>query len=161
MNAGKKLRARREALGLTIREVEAASEAIVARHRSDGEFRIPIAQVSYLENRGVVPNIHEVFALSVIYRLDYREILAWYGVEMDRIAEDLTVTTPPNSHRLEALQGAKAAKIPVRLDPSFDLKRTCNLGRMIERWGIVPLSLLSALDNADYSYAYIGSQDLT
>jgi hypothetical protein len=161
MNAGKNLRARREALGLTIRDVEAASEAIVARHGCNSEFRIPIAQIHYIESKGVVPNIYEIFAMSVIYRLDYLEILTWCGVELDRIAEDLNVVAPPKSHKLDVLQGAKTAKIPVRVDPSFDLKKTCNLGRMIERWGIVPLALLSALENTDYSYAYIGSQDAT
>jgi transcriptional regulator with XRE-family HTH domain len=161
MNAGKNLRARREALGLTIRDVEAASEAIVVRHPGGTDFRIPIAQIHYIESKGVVPDIYKIFTMSVIYRLDYREILTWYGVELDRSAEDLKVIAPPKSHKLEVLEGAQTAKIPVRLDPSFDLRKTCNLGRMIERWGIVPLNLLSSLDNADYSYAYLGSQDVT
>jgi transcriptional regulator with XRE-family HTH domain len=161
MNAGKNLRARREALGLTIRDVETASEALVRRHPGNPEFRIPIAQIHYIESKGVVPDIYKIFALSVIYRLDYRDILTWYGVELDKSADDLSVVAPPKSHTLKVLEGAKTAKIPVRLDPSFDLKKTSNLGRMIERWGIVPLALLSALENADYSYAYIGSQDVT
>src|SRR3954471_8760073 len=119
MNAGRNLRDRREALGLTIRDVEAASEALAARHRPNPEFRIPIAQIHYIESKGVVPDIYKIFALSVIYRLDYREILAWYGVELDSSAADLSVVAPPKSHKLEVLQGAETVKIPVRLDPSF------------------------------------------
>jgi len=51
--------------------------------------------------------------------------------------------------------------VPVRLDPGFDLRRTANLGRMIERWGLVPLSYLSQFSNTKHIYGYIGSEDFT
>ena len=161
MNAGRNLRARREALGLTVREVEAASKAIATRHDGDSEYVLSISQISYIESRELVPNIYKVFSFSIIYRLDYREILGWYGIALDQSADDLGVVAPARSHTLEVLNGTEQVKIPVRLDPSFDLAKTCNLGRMIEKWGIVPVGLLKALDLPNYSYAYLGSQDGT
>jgi len=161
MNAGRNLRARREALGLTVREVEAASKSIASRHDGDTEYVLSISQISYIESRELVPNIFKVFSFSIIYRLDYREVLGWYGIKLDQSAADLGVVAPGRSHRLEVLNGTEQVKIPVRLDPSFDLTKTCNLGRMIEKWGIVPLGLLKSLDVPNYCYAYLGSQDAT
>src|SRR3954454_16608694 len=156
MNAGRNLRARREALGLTVREVEAASKSIASRHQGDTEYVLSISQISYIESRELVPNIFKVFSFSIIYRLDYREILGWYGITVDQSADDLDVVAPAKSHTLEVLNAAERVKIPVKLDPSFDLGKTCNLGRLIEKWGIVPLGLLKALDVPGYSYAYLG-----
>jgi len=161
MNAGRNLRARREALGLTVREVEAASKSIASRHDGDTEYVLSISQISYIESRELVPNIFKVFSFSIIYRLDYREVLGWYGIKLDQSAADLGVVAPGRSHRLEVLNGTEQVNIPVRLDPSFDLTKTCNLGRMIEKWGIVPLGLLKSLDVPNYCYAYLGSQDAT
>lgn len=161
MNAGRNLRARREALGLTLRDVEAASKSIASRRDGDTEYVLPISQLSYIESRELVPSIFKVFSFSIIYRLDYREILGWYGITLDQSADDLGVIAPAKTHAFEVLNGTEKVKIPVRLDPSFELGKTCNLGRMIEKWGIVPLGLLKALDLPDYSYAYIGSQDAT
>jgi hypothetical protein len=66
----------------------------------------------------------------------------------------------PQSHLLPASEGG-TAKIPVRLDPGFDARKTTNIGRMIQNWGIVPLAHLSALLETDYTYGYIGTGDLT
>jgi hypothetical protein len=51
--------------------------------------------------------------------------------------------------------------MPVRLDPSFDLRKTANLGRMIEKWGIVPLAELQKLSFEDFTYGYVGADDFT
>src|SRR5437870_4271485 len=120
MNAGRNLRARREALGLTLREVEAASKVIASRHDGDTEYSLPIAHISYIESKEMLPNIFKIFSFSIIYRLDYREILGWYGIALDQSADDLGVVAPERSHTLEVLNGTEQVKIPVRLDPSFD-----------------------------------------
>jgi hypothetical protein len=51
--------------------------------------------------------------------------------------------------------------MPVRLDPSFDLRKTSNIGRLVEQWGLVPLSYLEQFANCHYTYGYIGNEDLT
>jgi hypothetical protein len=47
------------------------------------------------------------------------------------------------------------------LDPGFLPSKTTNMGRMIEKWGVVPLTYLATLADDRYSYGYIGTEDLT
>jgi hypothetical protein len=55
----------------------------------------------------------------------------------------------------------ETCSIPVKLDPGFDLRATSDLGRMVQQWGTVPLSMLSHLAAQDYTYAFIGHEDFT
>jgi len=160
VSAGQSLRALRESLGLTMREVEGASVRIAERRQNE-EFAIPPSRLSDIETKGVVPSIYRVYSLAVIYRRDAREVLSWYGVDFNQTASDLGLVSPPNSHLSDALASSSAVQIPVRLDPSFDPGQTTNLGRMVEQWGLVPLAHLAQLANRDYTYGYIGSQDFT
>jgi transcriptional regulator with XRE-family HTH domain len=160
LGAGRRLRLIRESLGLTIRDVEAASTRLAAKYGNE-DFAITLSRLSDIEAKGVVPGIFRLYSLAVIYRLDIRELLAWFGIDVNNIAADLRIVEPPKSHRAEALQVVSAIRMPVRIDPGFDLRKTTNLGRMIERWGIVPVTYLAQFENVEYSYGYIGSEDFT
>jgi transcriptional regulator with XRE-family HTH domain len=160
LSAGQSLRTLRERLGLTMRDVETSSAAIAAKHKSD-EFAIPPSRLSDIETKGVVPSIYRLYSLSVIYRKDAREILAWYGVDLNKIAEDLHLGNPPKSHKSEALENVSSVRIPVRIDPSFDPRCTVNMGRVVEQWGVVPLTYLAQFADRRYTYGYIGSDDFT
>ena len=52
-------------------------------------------------------------------------------------------------------------QIPVRMDPGFDPRKTLNFGRMVEQWGAVPLAYLEQFAKVDFTYGYVGSEDLT
>lgn len=158
--AGQRLRALREQLGLTLRDVEAASLRIAARHKSD-DFTLTLSRMSDIETKHILPTIYRLHSLAVIYRRDIRELLSWYGVDVNDAAADLQFSHPPHSHKVEALDGMTSVQVPVRMDPGFDLRRTTNLGRMIERWGMVPLAFLAQLAGTEYTFAYIGSEDFT
>jgi transcriptional regulator with XRE-family HTH domain len=160
VSGGQSLRLLREQLGLTMRDVETASAAIAAKHRSE-EFAIPPSRLSDIETKGVIPSIYRMYSLSVIYRRDMRDMLAFFGVDVNRTAEDLHLALPPKSHVSNALQSSSGACIPIRLDPSFDLRLTTNMGRVVEQWGIVPLSYLAQFADRRYTYGYIGSEDFT
>jgi len=159
-SGGQNLRALREQLGLTMRDVEGASARIAEKHGND-EFSIPPSRLSDIETKGVIPSIYRMYSLAVIYRRDVRELLSWYGVDLNAIASDLELALPPNSHFSEALAGVSSVQMPVRLDPSFDPRKTANFGRMVEQWGLVPLAYLTQFTNCHYTYGYIGSEDLT
>lgn len=160
LSSGQRLRVLREELGLTIRDVEAASERIAARH-SNEDFAISPSRLSDIETKGVIPNVYRLYSLAVIYRRDLRELIGWYGVDLTETAADLALSEPPKSHITETFDSTMEVAVPVRLDPGFDLRRTVNLGRMIERWGVVPLSYLSQFSKGKYTYGYIGSEDFT
>lgn len=158
--AGLNLRALRERLGLTMRGVETASARIAERHGNE-EFAVSPSRLSDIETKGLVPSIFRLYSLAVIYRCDVREVLSWYGVDLSLSAADLHLNLPPRSHLAETLQGAFKVEIPTRLDPSFDPRRSTNLSRMVERWGLVPLAYLANFSSDKYTYGYIGSEDFT
>jgi transcriptional regulator with XRE-family HTH domain len=159
-SGGQNLRILREQLGLTMRDVETAS-ARIAHKRGNDEFAIPPSRLSDVETKGVVPSIYRLYSLAVIYRKDVRELLQWFGVDMNTMAADLDVSLPTKSHFSNALANLSAVQIPVRIDPGFDPKHTANFGRMVEQWGLVPLAYLEQFASCQFTYGYIGSEDLT
>ena len=160
VTGGQNLRILREKLGLTMRDIETASERI-ARKRSNEEYLIPISRLSDFETKGVIPSIYRMYSLAVIYRRDLRELLLWYGVDLDVAVSDLEISAPPKSHLSHALANTRTVQMPVRMDPSFDPRKTLNFGRMVEQWGTVPLFYLEQFAKVNFTYGYIGSEDLT
>jgi len=158
---GQKLRGLRESLGCTMRDVESASLQIARRIGSE-EFAIPPSRLSDIETKGVVPSIYRLYSMAAIYRRDYHELLSWYGVDLNEIQVDVREAEPPTSHVSTVSESLAQVSVPVQLDPGFNLEKTTNLGRMIEKWGAVPFSYLSALAADDrFTYGYIGSEDFT
>jgi len=159
-SGGQNLRALREQLGLTMRDVETASSRIAEKHGND-EYSIPPSRLSDIETKGIVPSIFRLYSLAVIYRRDFRELLSRYNVDLNSITDDLDSSMPPKSHFSHVLGGISDVKVPVRIDPGFDPRKTANFGRMVEQWGLVPLSYLEQFANRQFTYGYIGSEDLT
>ena len=159
MDPGQQLRNLREKLGLTIRDVEAASSRIATRHRNP-EYGVSISRLSDIETKGIVPNVYKMYSLAVIYRLTFHEVLEMYGLDLASAAADAGVVALPQSHLLARTEGGMA-RIPVKLDPAFDVKKTTNIGRMIQTWGLLPLAHLSALLDSNYTFGYIGTEDYT
>ena len=158
--AGPNLRIVRENLGLTMRDVETASERLARSHGNE-EYFVPISRLSDFETKGVVPSIFRLYSMAVIYRRDFGELLGWYGVNLQVEVPDLEICAPPKSHLSTALATSRTVQMPVRMDPSFDPRKTLNFGRMVEQWGTVPLMYLEELARTDFTYGYIGSEDLT
>ncbi len=158
--AGQQLRLIREQLGFTLRDVENASLQIAAKYDSD-DYAIPLSRLSDIETKDIVPSIHRLYTLAVIYRCDLLDLLSWYGINVRAMPADFHLAEPPKSHRIEALKVIPKVNVPVALDPGFDIRRTTNLGRMIERWGLIPLSYLEGFATSKYTYGYVGTEDLT
>jgi transcriptional regulator with XRE-family HTH domain len=159
MDPGLQLRALREKLGLTIRDVEAASSRLATRHRNP-EYAISISRLSDIETKGILPNAFKIYSLAIIYRMTFSEILEWYGLDLTHAAQDAGIAGLPQSHLLARTEGG-SFRIPVKLDPAFDVKKTTNIGRMIQTWGILPLAHLSALLDTNQTFGYIGTEDFT
>ncbi len=160
MHPGKRLRQVREQLGLTVRDVEAASSRL-AKKRGNSAFSIPLSRLSDIENKEVIPSIYRVYSLAAIYRREVREILAWYGVDLGDIASDLDIAMVPQTHRIGSIDVTGDVKIPVLKELAFDPAQNYNLGRIIERWGVVPFAFLAQFANVNFTYAYIGMEDFT
>ena len=160
LSAGKKLRDLREHMGLTLRDVELSSTSL-AESRGIEEFVINPSRLSDIETKGVIPSIYRLYVLSVIYRADFTELLRLYGVDLSFTAADYAICSPGKTHRIEMTDTRGNVQVPIKLDPGFDVKRSTDLGRMIEDWGPVPMQYLQELSKKKYIYAYVGMEDLT
>lgn len=160
MKPGHLLRNVREQLGLTLRDVEVASTRIAAKY-GNNEFAIPLSRLSEIETKGLVPSLFRLHSLAVVYRRDIRELMGMYGIDLSQTAADFRLAEVPATHAVTAVEAYTEVRVPVRMDPGFDPRRTCNLGRMIEQWGVVPMAYLAQLANDEFSYAYVGTQDFT
>lgn len=160
LSAGRRLRELREQIGLTLRDVEIASTSL-AETRGIEDFVVNPSRLSDIETKGVIPSIYRLYVLSVIYRSDFIELLKMYGVDLGSTAADFALCSPRKTHRVEVFSGNSTVQVPIKFDPGFNLKRSSNLGRMVENWGVVPLQYLAELSKKKYIYAYIGMEDLT
>ncbi|HWQ55931.1 MAG TPA: helix-turn-helix transcriptional regulator [Bryobacteraceae bacterium] len=158
-DAGQKLKRARERLNLRYRDVEEASVRIAERHKND-EFFVALSRLSDIENKGNVPTIYRLYSLCAIYRLDFSEVLDWYGVSLAGLPGDAALVPVERTHALPfSADGFGEVQVPLSLDPGIDLKKTTYLSRLIQRWGRLPLALLNGLDLKNHRYAFIGSED--
>lgn len=155
MDPGSRLRQARERLGLTFRDVERASYDIACQ-RGRADFIVHISRLADIENRGVTPNLYKLYSLSVIYHLDPLEVCAWYDVPLSEHFLDGTGLGAPRTHLAAP---PATVRLPLRLDPGFDPRRTTYLSRMVERWGHMEAALLK--EQSPYRYGYIGLEDHT
>jgi transcriptional regulator with XRE-family HTH domain len=160
LSAGMALRKIRDSLNLTMRDVENASAMVSQRHSSQ-EYLIPPSRLSDIETKGVVPSVFRFYCLAAIYHKPVGDLLQLYGIELDGTNADWDASRPASSHLVTLESGRDVCRIPVKMDPGFDLRETSDLGRMVQQWGTVPFSLLGHLASQDYTYAFIGSEDFT
>jgi transcriptional regulator with XRE-family HTH domain len=155
---GQRLRRERQRLYLTYREVEEASQRIAIKHSSD-EFGVGLSRLADIENKGTVPSIYRLYSLCAIYGLDIKSVLLWYGVDLGELAVDAAQTPHGRTHLLKA---GLATDAPIELPPvppTLDLRNTSYLGRQIQKWGKLPMSLLKTLELEKHCYAFIGRND--
>ena len=76
---GRKLRVVREELGLTLRDVHKDSLRLAAHYRNRRLVLSP-GRLSMIETKNEVPSIFRLYALSIIYRRDIKDLLTFYGL---------------------------------------------------------------------------------
>ena len=80
-NSGAELRAIRQQLGWSMREVHAVSVAL-AKKRREPAFVIPPSRLHDIESKNKIPSIHRLHALALIYGRTLKEILSLYGIPL-------------------------------------------------------------------------------
>ena len=160
VSGGKKMRDLRERLGLTLREVEDASNLLADAYQNP-EFSIPPSRLSDIETKGILPSMYRVHALSLIYRVGREEILSWYGIPQGS-GSPIELPNAPRTHVIRQPEARKEKiHLPYRLDPAFDVRKTVDFGRFVQQWGSVPMKFVEQMAQSDYIYGYIGTNDLT
>jgi transcriptional regulator with XRE-family HTH domain len=154
---GEKLKQRRERLHLTYRDVEKASQEVAALRNND-EFAIALSRLADIENKQTVPTIYRIYTLSVIYRIDYHEVLRWYGVPVELVAGDALHVGLKETHPVQFTAG-DVVTVPRSLENQVDLNQTSFLSHISRRWGKQGLSFLGAGDLRHYRYGFIGLGD--
>jgi hypothetical protein len=158
-HAGRRLRRKREELNLRVRDVYLASTKIALRLAND-DYEIHIGRLSEIENNGVVPSIYKLYTLCAIYRIDLIDVLEWYGIDLSQLPADASSIDVSKTHTVSFhSEGHGGVTIPLALDPGLDLRKTTYISRMIQRWGKLPLMLLSSLDLKNHRYAFVGTDD--
>ena len=161
---GQKLRRTRERLNLRVRDVEQASLKIADKYHND-DFAVLINRISEIENRNLVPTIHKLYSLCAIYRLNFQEVLEWYGISLGSLPSDAACLDVPQTHLLsfpvKNAEGIVSSEVlfPLALDPGLDPRRTTYITRMIQRWGKLPLLFLESLNIKEQRYALVGTED--
>ena len=153
---GERLKRVRERLKLTYRDVERASQQIVLRRGGNEEFAIALSRLADIENKQTVPTIYRIYSLCAIYRLDFREVLRWYGVPLELVAADALHIGLKETHALQVTpEDAVAAPV---IEQQIDLNQTTFLSHMIRRWGKLGLGFLNGADMRQ-RYGFIGLED--
>jgi transcriptional regulator with XRE-family HTH domain len=156
-HTGEKLRKIRERLKLTYRDVEQASQQLALR-RGSGEFLIPLSRLADIENNGKVPSLFRLYTLCVVYRLDFQEVLHWYGVPLENLGGDVLHVGLAETHPLpNKTIGIVTVPNPPRAE--IDLSKTTFLSHLIRQWGKVPLSFLNGIDLKQHRYGLVGLED--
>ena len=155
--AGEKLKRAREALRLTYRDVEQASQEIAFRRGSD-EFAVALSRLADIENKGTVPSIFRIYTLCAIYRLDFDEVLRWYGVPRELLPSE-AVQVKLNETHILGFAGQITAAVPQPAEFAIDLTQTTFLSHLVRRWGKLPLGVLNGLDLRQWRYGFIGFDD--
>lgn len=161
-SAGERLRALREGLGLSTRDVEEKS-CQIAEERHNQEYHISHSWVTDIENGEFAPTIYKLHTLSVIYNRRVTELLSYFGVPIGELGRARIAIGVPRTHLLESGSDleSETVSLPAQFKPEFRLEKTNLLARVVEKWDRIPVGFLQHLDLRKSVYGYIGLEDYT
>jgi transcriptional regulator with XRE-family HTH domain len=162
LTPNQQLKELRSRLGMSTREVAELSQKI-ADAEGNPEFHISNPWLTQIENSDSIPGIHKLYSLSAIYRIKITALLLLFGIDLTKLHQHQLVSPLRHTHltTLEVADPEKTVPFPVRFEPSFDVRHTNLLSRMVEVWGQVPIALIQGLDVRNCLYGYIGLDDYT
>jgi len=99
-----------------------------------------------------------------MYRCSYVDLLRIYDIDPGDVARDQILIGSPSRTQLfkrAAEEMPERIKLPVRFDPGTRPEETNLLHRMVQAWGVFPISVFQHLDLQHFLYGYIGLEDYT
>jgi transcriptional regulator with XRE-family HTH domain len=151
---GLRLRQARESLDLTYRDVERGSYEL-AQRRGRSEFILHISRLADIENHGVVPSLHKLYTLAVLYHLHPSEIAGWYEAPLEHFFSDAIRFPAPKTHLVSP--SGEATNEMVRSRAAVDKQHTEFMSGVAERCGHFAGAL--GQEGGRYRYACIGLSD--
>ena len=160
--AGKRLRAERLRVRLSTRAVQKLSEQI-AQEKNNQDYYISHGWLSDVENGKFTPSIYKLYSLSLIYKCNYVEVAAFFGINLLDVAKEQRLVSLPYTHLIGSNlePPGQTIMLPLELREDVQLARTNLVSRMFEAWGEIPIALLQQLDLRHCLFGYIGIEDYT
>lgn len=160
--AGKRLRAVRERLRLSTREVERLSR-ILAEEKKNQEYAISHAWLTDIENGEFTPGIYKLYALGRIYRYAFDRILEMFNIDIRDLEGERGRMSLPHTYLLrerpagsrqqaEFLEGAGGASV---------LDSTSMATPILSELRALEASLFPEARAGRAVYGYIGLKDFT
>ena len=156
--AGRRLRAVRERLGLSIREVERRSRSL-ADSKQNQEYYISHAWLSQIERGELTPGIFKIYTLSTIYQYRFDEVLAFFGIRVSDIGREQIRQPLPHTHLVGTAE--PPAEIPREAISGVRLERTDLVSRMFSGLGRLEADLFPHGSTGASMYGYVGTRDFT
>ena len=153
--AGERLRRVRERLGLTYRDVEDASQKLAER-LNNPEYAVALSRLADIENKGTVPSIFRIYTLCAIYRLNYEDVLGWYGVSEKGVRSEWLNIALDATHQIPS---SDTALMPRDAEFEIDPSRTSFFNYVVRNWGAAPVDMLRGVNLRRFRYGMIGLKD--
>jgi len=159
---GQRLKALREALGISGRDVQTYS-LLIARSQGNKRYCISHSSLVEIENSTRVPSVHKLFTLSALYRFNFVDLLLFFGIDLDQITTARLAVKLPKTHLVpsEIYDTERRMSFPARFDPGARIQETNLLSRMVQTWGEIPIAFVQNLSLRKYLYGFIGMDDFT
>lgn len=150
MPAGHKLKTLRNGRNITVREVEHASR-LIAEAKGDRRFCISNGWLAQLENgASSEPSFFKLFSLSVIYRVNFLDLLRLYNVDVDEKEKYEHVADPSVTQVISDHDPAGDGEVPAASSQCPDLATR-----------LVPASDTSKDRRSNVIYGHLGLADFT
>jgi len=162
LSAGQRLKAARERVGLSTRDVQRKSEQIALEKRNQ-EYYLSHAWLTDIEQGKFMPGLFKLYSISAIYDKSFAEVASYFGLRIADLGRDRASIGVPRTHLVDREGDAETQNVslPVEFKPEFRFETTNLLARVVERWDEVPIGLLQHLDLRKSVYGYIGLEDNT
>jgi len=162
LDAGRRLRADRERLRFSTRDVERLSQD-VARSRGNREYTLSHAWLTDIENGKFLPGIFKLYTLATIYGRPYEEMIGYFNIDLSQLGQTRRALVWPKTHLLipNITSAMPTCDIPVEFRENVKLEQTQLVSQMFRSWSEVPVGLLQNLDLRNSLYGYIGIEDFT
>ena len=159
---GHRLKALREALGISGRDVQMYSR-LIAGTQGNQRYCISHSSLVEIENSARVPSVHKLFTLSALYRINFVDLLLFFGIDLDQINTARLAVKLPRTHLVpsEIYDTERRVSFPVRFDPGARIEESNLLSRMVQTWGEIPIAFVQNLGLRKYLYGFIGMDDYT
>lgn len=159
---GERLRAVRVALGLKARDVERISRQLsgtLGKH----DYYVSHSSLVTIERHDSTPSIYKLYSLSVIYSMNFFELLALYGVDVHAIGK-AQLALRVSATRLikpEVYDPSRPVTLPMKFAADANIEQTNLFSRMFRAWGSIPVALFEHLELDKQLYGFIGLSDYT